>query len=74
MDVSQLDLEPGTWMVSICGKMPGEKNCKLVIMAPESQRDDLTEAAVAHAVNTHGNEDTPELRDELSGMFESVEM
>ncbi len=74
MDASQLGLESGTWVVANCGKMPSEKNCKLVIMAPEAQRDDLVEAAVAHAVTTHGHEDTPQLRNELESMVETVEM
>jgi predicted small metal-binding protein len=54
--------------------MPSEKNCKLVIMAPADQRDDLVEAAVAHAVKSHGDKDTPELRGGLNEMIHETEV
>jgi hypothetical protein len=62
--MDKLNLTPGNWLVSDCGKMPSEKNCKLVMLAPEGQQTDLVEAAVAHAVKSHGHQDTPELRTE----------
>jgi hypothetical protein len=74
MDVKDLQLSKGTWVVANCGKFPSEKNCQLVIMAPRSQRDDLIEAAATHAVSTHGHADTPELRRELGRMLEVVEI
>ena len=59
----------GNWLVSNCGDLPSEMGCKLVMMAPESQRSDLIEASVAHAVNTHSHADTPELRTEIGQMI-----
>lgn len=72
MDTLQLGLNPGQWIVADCGKTPSVKNCKLVLMAPVDQREDLLDASVAHAVKSHGHQETPELRDELSKTLEEV--
>lgn len=72
MDVKDLGIESGTWLVGNCAKTPSVMNCKLVIMGPVSQKADLMEAAVAHAVKTHQHTDTPELRAELEKQFETV--
>lgn len=67
-----LNLKEGQWLVANCGNIPSEKNCKLVIMAPENQRDDLVEAAVSHAIKTHNHQDSSELRNELNKAIETV--
>jgi hypothetical protein len=72
MDLSSLGVK-GRWLTANCGKYPSEKNCKLVMMAPEDQREDLLDAAVAHSVKTHGHQDTPELRGEINKLLENVE-
>jgi hypothetical protein len=69
-----LSLKNGKWVVANCGKFPSEKNCQLVIMAPESQRSDLVDAAATHAVKSHGHENTPQLRKELDKFLEVVEV
>ena len=74
MDLKGLNLKKWKWVVANCGKFPSEKNCQLVIMAPEAQRLDLVEAAATHAVKTHGHENTPQLRKELEGFLEVVEI
>lgn len=74
MDVKQLGLASGKWVVANCGKFPSEKNCRLVIMAPQSQRQDLLEAASTHAVRSHGHQDTPGLRKELDQILEVIEV
>ncbi len=74
MAMSQLGLGGGTWVVANCGRFPSEKNCKLVIMAPIAQREDLIEAAMTHAVKSHGHVNSPELRKELAGFLETVEL
>lgn len=74
MNFSDLKLKRGKWLVADCGKFPSEKNCQLVIMAPEGQRTDLVEAASAHAVKVHGHKDAPELRRELSKFLVAVDM
>jgi hypothetical protein len=74
MEMSDLALKRGKWLVANCGQFPSEKNCQLVIMAPEEQRDDLVEAASAHAVKVHGHEDAPELREELNEFLVTIEM
>ena len=56
------------------GKFPSDKNCKLVMMGPEDQREDLLDASVAHAIKTHGHADNPELRSQLNQMLESVSL
>jgi hypothetical protein len=74
MDLKSLNLKRGKWVVANCGKFPSEKDCKLVIMAPDSQRQDLIEAAATHAAKTHGHENTPQLRKELDGFLDVVEI
>jgi hypothetical protein len=72
VEIKGLEVESGTWLSANCGKFPSEKNCKLVLMAPESQRGDLINAAAAHAVADHGHQDTPELRGELGKFLDTV--
>ena len=75
MDVKQqLGLAPGKWVVANCGKFPSEKNCKLVIMAPQSQRADLVEAAAAHAMSVHGHKESPQLRKELDKFLVAIDV
>jgi len=74
MGVQQLNLKSGKWLAINCGKVPSEKNCQLVIMAPASQRGDLVEAASAHAIKVHGHEDSPQLRQELGKHLETIEL
>ncbi|HLJ60271.1 MAG TPA: hypothetical protein VKZ50_11125 [bacterium] len=74
MEFKQLNLKTGKWLAVNCGKFPSESNCQLVIMAPASQRNDLVEAASAHAIKVHGHEDTPQLRQELGKHLETIEL
>jgi len=43
-------------------------------MAPASQRDDLIEAASAHAVKVHGHDESPQLRLEIGKHLETIEL
>ena len=43
-----------------CREMPSEHKCTVAIAADKD--DELIEAVVQHAVNTHHERDTPELR------------
>ena len=45
-----------------CRRMPSERNCSLTIAGTE---DEVLTIAVRHAVEEHGNSDTPELREML---------
>jgi hypothetical protein len=74
MAVEQLNLKPGKWLVSDCGKMPSDSNCQLVMLAPEDQREDLIAAGVKHAVNKHSHEDNEELHKGVEGMLEVIEI
>ncbi len=75
MDIKQqLGLPAGKYVVANCGKFPSEKNCQLVIMAPQSQRADLVEAAAAHAVRVHGHKETPQLRKELDKYLVTIDV
>ena len=74
MDTRQLGISQGTWVVANCGKFPSERNCQLVMMAPVEQKEDLLDAATAHAVKSHGHEDEPELRGQLVEIIETVQM
>jgi len=74
MKLGALDIKSGAWLAVNCGEFPSEKNCQLVLMAPAHHRDDLVEAATAHAVKVHGHADTPELRKELGKHLKSLEL
>ena len=45
-----------------CRTMPSDIGCTLTIAGRE---EEVLNAAVAHAVSTHGHDDTPELREML---------
>ena len=62
----------GEWLVSNCGDLPSERGCKLVIMSPVDQREDLVTASVQHAIEVHGHEDTQELRTQLNSMLKPM--
>ncbi len=64
----------GTWLVANCGDLPSEKGCKLVMMSPTDQREDLLTASVQHAIDVHGHENSPELRTELDSLLKTVEL
>jgi hypothetical protein len=72
--MGQLGLGSGKWVVANCGKFPSEKGCKLVIMAPIAQKEDLIDAAATHAVESHGHAKSPQLRKELAEFLETVEL
>jgi hypothetical protein len=45
-----------------CRRMPSERNCSVTIAGTE---EEVLTVAVRHAVEEHGHENTPELRDQL---------
>lgn len=53
-----------------CRKYPSEINCTLTIAGTE---EEVVDAAVAHAVDKHGHQDTPEFRESLRASLENVE-
>jgi len=67
-----LGLKSGRWPVSNFGRIPSEKNCKLVMMALEDQGEELLNTGIVHAVRDHGHEDTPELRRQLDKGLEEL--
>jgi hypothetical protein len=73
MDTIQdkLSLKHGHWLAVNCGSMPQSK-CHLVIMAPDSEKSDLVDAAVAHVTKRHGQKDTKELRSQLDKSLGSI--
>ncbi|MHB1141908.1 MAG: DUF1059 domain-containing protein [Sulfuricaulis sp.] len=50
-----------------CREYPSDIGCTVAIFADTDE--ELLEAAVQHAVSVHGHEDTPELRQQLTGLF-----
>ena len=50
-----------------CRLMPSKSQCNLFMSGSEEH---LLPAAVEHAVNKHGHEDTPELHEQIKGMME----
>ena len=49
-----------TRMVADCRSFPNDAGCTLAI---SGERDEVVEAATAHAVAVHGHEEGPELRE-----------
>jgi predicted small metal-binding protein len=54
-----------------CRKVPSESGCSLTIAGTE---DEVLDAASAHAIEKHGHEDNPELRELLRGSLEPAEV
>jgi len=50
-----------------CRDYPSEMNCTVALAA--DTEEELLEAAIQHAVQVHGQEDTPAFRAELRGAF-----
>ena len=73
MALSDIKVASGSYLVGNCADFPSDNGCQLVIMGPVNQKDDLIEAGVAHVVASHGHEDSPELREMLSGGLRTVE-
>ena len=53
-----------------CREHPSVKNCTVSIAA--DQDTELLEAAVQHAVTVHGQQDTPQLRQEIRKGFKEA--
>jgi Protein of unknown function (DUF1059) len=53
-----------------CRAIPNDIGCTLTIAGEE---DDLLDAAVAHAVDKHGHQNSPELREQLRGSLVDAE-
>lgn len=51
-----------------CRRFPSETGCSLVMIGEE---DELLRAATQHAIQVHGDRDTPELRKKLRSCFEA---
>ena len=52
----------GDRRVSDCRLMPSEKNCSLTIAGTE---DEVLTVATRHAIEDHGHQNTPELREQV---------
>ena len=57
--------------VADCRRFPSDINCTLTIAGTE---EEVLNAAVRHAVQEHGHQDTPELREQIrSGLLDESE-
>ena len=45
-----------------CRRMPSERNCSVAISGTE---EEVLAIAVRHAIEEHGHDDTPELREKI---------
>jgi len=52
-----------------CREYPSTMNCSVALCA--DSEGELLDAAVQHAVTVHGHTDSPELRQQLAGMFKA---
>jgi predicted small metal-binding protein len=53
-----------------CRQLPNEIGCSLTIAGEE---DEVLDAAVLHAVDKHGHQQTAELREQLRGVLTDAE-
>jgi predicted small metal-binding protein len=53
-----------------CRRFESDSNCSLTIIGDQ---DEVVRAAAEHAASVHGHEDTPELREQLTGMLEPAD-
>lgn len=52
-----------------CREFPSDSGCTVAIAADNDK--ELLEAAIQHAVAVHGHQDTPELRQQIKGLFKN---
>ena len=52
--------------IADCREFPSESGCTLTIAGDE---EEVVRAASMHAIDVHGHEDTPELRDQIRGIL-----
>jgi hypothetical protein len=52
-----------------CRNYPSEKNCSVAISGTE---EEVLRLAVRHAVQEHGHEDTPELRQQIKTLLKDT--
>ena len=52
-----------------CRDYPSERGCTLRV---EGTEEEVLEAAVNHAITTHGHTDNPELREKIRGLLKPV--
>jgi len=52
-----------------CRWFPSDNNCTLAISGAE---EEVLKAAIDHAVNSHGEKDTPELKKELRKLLKEA--
>jgi hypothetical protein len=57
-------------MMVDCRKMPSENDCSLTIAG---RKDEVVDAATAHAIAKHGHENSPELREQIRAGLEVAE-
>ncbi|MDX6288818.1 MAG: hypothetical protein QOH42_617 [Blastocatellia bacterium] len=53
-----------------CRDHPSESGCTLRL---EGSEDEVLEAAVNHAITTHGHTNNPELREQIRGLLKPAE-
>ena len=53
-----------------CRDYPSERGCTLRV---EGTEEEVLEAAVNHAITSHGHTDNPELRDQIRGLLKPAE-
>jgi predicted small metal-binding protein len=53
-----------------CRDHPSDKGCTLRV---EGKEEEVLDAAVSHAVMSHGHTDNPELREQIRGLLKDAE-
>jgi predicted small metal-binding protein len=53
-----------------CRDYPSERGCTLRL---EGSEEEVLDAAVNHAITSHGHTDNPELREQIRGLLKPVE-
>jgi len=58
-------------VISNCRRFPSENKCSLTITGTE---DEAMKVAVRHAVEDHGEKDSPEIREQIRGAHATKEV
>ena len=72
MAFDELKLKHGNWLAVDCGSMKSDNNCSVVIAAPESQKEDLIDAAAEHAADKHGHTNNEALHRDVARMVKPI--
>lgn len=58
------------WAIIDCGQYPSERNCRMKLVCPAEDVDEIVDLACYHALKSHGHKDKQQLRDDIRQLVE----